>query len=82
MSGLDVQLEDVFVSDIDEDYNVSSIEMSTNKLDISRISEIPTFLGENDIIKAIQLLPGVSSVGEGASGLMLEEVQLDKILSY
>ena len=68
LSGLDVQLEDVIVSDIAEDYNVSSIEMSTNKLDISRIAEIPTFLGENDIIKAIQLLPGVSSVGEGASG--------------
>ena len=51
-----------------EDYNVSSIEMSTSKLDISKVAEIPTFLGENDIIKAIQLLPGVSSVGEGASG--------------
>ena len=42
--------------------------MSTAKLDMSKISEIPTFLGENDIIKAIQLLPGVRSVGEGASG--------------
>ena len=65
---LDIQLEDVVVSDIAEDYNVSSIEMSTSKLDISKVAEIPTFLGENDIIKAIQLLPGVSSVGEGASG--------------
>ena len=65
---LDIQLEDVVVSDVAEDYNVSSIEMSTSKLDISKVAEIPTFLGENDIIKAIQLLPGVSSVGEGASG--------------
>ena len=32
--------------------NISSIEMSTAKLDMSKISEIPTFLGENDIIKA------------------------------
>ena len=65
---LDIQLQDVVVSDVAEDYNVSSVEMSTSKLDISRVAEIPTFLGENDIIKAIQLLPGVSSVGEGASG--------------
>jgi len=65
---LDIQLQDVVVSDVAEDYNVSSIEMSTSKLDISKVAEIPTFLGENDIIKAIQLLPGVSSVGEGASG--------------
>ena len=65
---LDVELETVTISDRAEDFNISSIEMSTNKLDMSKISEIPTFLGENDIIKAIQLLPGVSSVGEGASG--------------
>ena len=68
LKSLDIQLQDVVVSDVAEDYNVSSIEMSTNKLDISKVAEIPTFLGENDIIKAIQLLPGVSSVGEGASG--------------
>ena len=68
LSSLDIQLQDVVVSDVAEDYNVSSVEMSMSKLDISRVAEIPTFLGENDIIKAIQLLPGVSSVGEGASG--------------
>ena len=68
LKSLDIQLQDVVVSDVAEDYNVSSIEMSTSKLDISKVAEIPTFLGENDIIKAIQLLPGVSSVGEGASG--------------
>ena len=64
----DIELESVIVSDIAEDFNISSIEMSTAKLDMSKVTEIPTFLGENDIIKAIQLLPGVSSVGEGASG--------------
>ncbi len=68
LSSLDIELQGVIVSDVAEDYNISSIEMSTSKLDMSKVTEIPTFLGENDIIKAIQLLPGVSSVGEGASG--------------
>ena len=68
LASSDIQLESVVVSDVAEDYNISSIEMSTSKLDMSKVTEIPTFLGENDIIKAIQLLPGVSSVGEGASG--------------
>ena len=68
LSSLDIELQGVTVSDVAEDYNISSIEMSTSKLDMSKVTEIPTFLGENDIIKAIQLLPGVSSVGEGASG--------------
>ncbi len=67
LSSSDIQLESVVVRDVAEDYNISSIEMSTAKLDMSKVTEIPTFLGENDIIKAIQLLPGVSSVGEGAS---------------
>ena len=68
LQSLDIQLKNVVVSDVAEDYNISSVEMSTSKLDMSKVTEIPTFLGENDIIKAIQLLPGVSSVGEGASG--------------
>jgi len=42
--------------------------MSTQKLDIKTISKLPSFLGEADVIKSIQTLPGVSTVGEGASG--------------
>ena len=62
LSSLDIQLQDVVVSDVAEDYNVSSVEMSTSKLDISRVAEIPTFLGENDIIKAIQVPSYVSRI--------------------
>ncbi len=45
-----------------------SLEMSTSKLDMGTIGKIPTLLGETDIVRSIQLLPGVSTVGEGASG--------------
>ena len=62
------QLEAVVVSAEKEDANVSEVEMSTLELDIKTIEKIPAFLGEVDIIKSIQLLPGVSTVGEGASG--------------
>lgn len=44
-------------------------EMSTNTLDIKKIKELPVLLGERDILKTIQLLPGVQSGGEGTSGL-------------
>lgn len=47
---------------------VQSTEMSTAELDIKTIRKIPAFLGEVDVIKAIQTLPGISTVGEGASG--------------
>ncbi len=48
--------------------NVSRPEMSTFKMDIKTIKSIPSLMGEVDIIKAIQLLPGVQSVSEGGSG--------------
>jgi len=47
---------------------VRSIEMSVNKLDTKTVKELPAVFGEVDIIKSIQLLPGVTSVGEGANG--------------
>ncbi|MEM9024674.1 MAG: TonB-dependent receptor plug domain-containing protein, partial [Bacteroidota bacterium] len=42
--------------------------MSTQKMDIKTMEKLPAFLGEVDVIKSIQVLPGVSSVGEGSSG--------------
>ena len=47
---------------------VRSIEMSVNKLDAKTVRELPAVLGEVDIIKSLQLLQGVTSVGEGANG--------------
>ena len=61
------QLEEIIVI-AKTSYNVKRIDMSVNKLDIKTIEKIPALLGEVDIIKSLQLLPGVSTVGEGASG--------------
>ena len=62
------ELEAVVVSAEKEDANITSVEMSTAVLDVKSITKLPAFAGEVDIIKSIQLLPGVSTVGEGASG--------------
>jgi hypothetical protein len=63
------QLQEVVVIAEDEQTSkVQTVEMSTAKLDIKTIQKIPAFLGEVDVIKSLQLLPGVSTVGEGASG--------------
>tara|TARA_R110002012_G_scaffold259550_3_gene441115 strand:+ start:418 stop:2799 length:2382 start_codon:yes stop_codon:yes gene_type:complete len=62
------QLQEVVVSAEREDQNVTSIEMSVAKLDMQTITKVPAFAGEVDVLKTIQLLPGVSTVGEGASG--------------
>jgi hypothetical protein len=62
------ELEEVVIRAEGMSSDVSSVEMSVNKLDIKTIERIPALLGEVDIIRSIQLLPGVSTVGEGASG--------------
>jgi len=62
------QLEEVTISSIKKNDNVSSLEMGTTSLPISSIKRIPAFMGEVDVIKAIQLLPGVATTAEGSSG--------------
>ncbi len=61
-------LKEVVVKAEREDTNITSLEISANKLEIGTIKRIPALLGEVDIIKSIQLLPGVTTVGEGATG--------------
>ena len=61
-------LAEVIVQGEREDLNVSGLQIGTNKLEIASIKALPAFLGEVDVIKGIQLLPGVTTVGEGASG--------------
>jgi hypothetical protein len=62
------ELEEVFVSSSIEDIILRKPQMSLNSLTAKTIRQTPTVLGEADVLKAIQLLPGISSAGEGASG--------------
>lgn len=68
LSSDDQQLQEVVVKADIEQANVQNLEMSTNKLDINTIKRMPSFLGESDLLRSLQLLPGVSTVGEGAAG--------------
>ena len=61
-------LDEVIITENIEKLNVKAPQMSVNKLNASTIKNIPVVLGEPDVIKAITLLPGVTSAGEGASG--------------
>lgn len=74
------QLTEVVVVSEAEDQNVSNIEMSVNKLDIQTIKKMPTLLGEVEIIRSIQLLPGVTTVGEGATGFNVRGGSIDQNL--
>ncbi len=74
------ELGEVTVSSEREDQNIKSMDMGVVKMDIKTISKIPALLGEVDIIRSIQLLPGVTTMGEGASGFNVRGGNTDQNL--
>ncbi len=73
-------LQEVEVSAEAADKNIKNTEMGATKIDIKQIQKMPALLGEVDVIKAIQLLPGVTTVGEGASGFNVRGGNIDQNL--
>jgi hypothetical protein len=62
------QLAEVEVTAKGNEENVKSTQMSAVSLDMAEIKKIPAFMGEVDILKTIQLLPGVKNAGDGNTG--------------
>ncbi len=61
--------QEVVVSSKKRDANVKNAQMGKFTLPIEQIKSIPAFLGEVDLLKTIQLLPGIRNAGEGSAGL-------------
>ena len=62
------KLNEVQITGQKPDRNVSEMAMSVQSLDMITIKKIPALMGEVDVIKTIQLLPGVQAASEGSSG--------------
>ena len=62
-------LQEVFITAKKTDGNVKNAQMGKFVLPIEQIKAIPAFLGEVDLLKTIQLLPGVRNAGEGSAGI-------------
>ncbi len=62
------QLKEVEVTAGRKDENVKNAEMGTVTLSMAQIKTLPVLFGEVDLLKSLQLLPGVQSAGEGSSG--------------
>ena len=61
-------LEEVVVEARQTDENTTGTQMGQVELSMDKIKTIPAFMGEVDVLKTIQFLPGVSSGGEGNTG--------------
>lgn len=75
-----IELGDIEVRGERADKNVTSIEMGNVKMTPKQIESIPVLFGEKDILKTIQLTPGVKSAGEGNSGFYVRGGGIDQNL--
>lgn len=62
------KLKEVEVLAVRKDQNIQSTEMGTISMSVEKIKTLPVIFGEVDILKTMQLMPGVQSAGEGNSG--------------
>jgi hypothetical protein len=60
-------IEEVVVKEKAIDANVVDVQMSKNTINMDQIRKLPALFGEVDLIKNVQMLPGVLSAGEGTS---------------
>lgn len=73
-------LDEVVVTDQKESENVKSVQMSAVSLNPKDVESVPVIFGERDILKTIQLMPGVKSSGDGGTGFSVRGGGLDQNL--
>ena len=61
-------LDEISITNKAPDQNIRATDIGKEYLTVKAIYELPSFVGEVDILKSITLLPGVSTVGEASSG--------------
>lgn len=64
-----VSLDEVTVTADHAEKLSESVRMSSIKVPVSQIKNVPTLLGEKDVMKVLQLMPGIQKGSEGSSGL-------------
>lgn len=75
-----LEMDELVITGERMDKNVSEVKMSTERLEIKQIKNIPALMGEVDIIRGVQLLPGVQSAGEGTTGVLVRGGSADQTL--
>jgi hypothetical protein len=74
------QLEEVVVTSKGYDRNVRQPLLGVSQINITTLKRMPAALGEVDILRSLQLLPGVTSVGEAANGVNIRGGTTDQNL--
>jgi hypothetical protein len=75
-----LELEAVNITAEKQGSNIQRVEMGVEKMSGKTLKMLPKLMGETDVIRSLLLLPGVSTVGEGASGFNVRGGNVDQNL--
>ncbi len=73
-------LDEVTITTGKPEENVQKVEIGASRLNIRSIQKMPAFMGEVDVMRSLLMLPGVTTVGEGTSGINVRGGSIDQNL--
>jgi hypothetical protein len=76
----DFSLEEVLIQEKRGDEQVKNLELGKSTLSMETLQSLPALFGEVDLLRSLQLLPGVKSAGEGTTGLFVRGGSADQNL--
>ncbi len=65
------EIREVMVRANSTDERLKSTQIGVDKISMEELERLPAFLGERDVMKSLQLMPGVKAEGDGSSGFMV-----------
>jgi hypothetical protein len=81
MSPKVVDLSEIIISARGAEQNIKHATTGIVEMSIEQVKTLPALMGETDVIKSLQLFPGVTSVGEGSSGVNIRGGRSDQNLT-
>ncbi len=75
-----ISMEQITITAAPKNRSLSSPQMGVEKVTTKEVRNVPVLLGERDILKTIQLLPGIKSAGDGNSGFFVRGGSADQNL--
>ena len=80
LSPSNYELENIEIRGNRSNENIRSLEMGSVRLNPKQVENIPVLFGERDLIKTLQLMPGIKSAGEGNTGYYVRGGGIDQNL--
>ncbi len=82
MESILTQIEEIVISGQSDSRNLESPSLGVSIMNLKAVQKLPPAAGEVDVLRSLQNLPGVSSVGEGANGINIRGGSVDQNLIF